>query len=123
MQINNKKQNQEKNHKLPKNKKNTYNLVESYCPLCNNSFLPDQATVIEETHDSWLLHTNCNKCSSSIILMVLVSEIGVSSFGLVTDLTKEDVVKYKKSEAINSNNLIDLYQSLHKNKLDFISSI
>ncbi|XOU95031.1 MAG: hypothetical protein ACNFW9_03125 [Candidatus Kerfeldbacteria bacterium] len=121
MEIDNKNQNQDNNQKLPKNK-NQQNL-ESYCPLCNTSFLPEKATVIEESQESWLLHTNCAQCSSSIVLMVLVSEIGISSFGLVTDLTKKDIVRYKKSEIINSDNLIDLYQALYINKMDFISFV
>ena len=85
----------------------------SYCPLCNASFSPRQAAVIGEGGDTQLLHISCNHCTSSIVLLLLIGEVGVSSVGLVTDLTGGEVLRFKNSEAVSSDDLIDLHQSLY----------
>lgn len=93
----------------------------SYCPFCNTSFSPEKASVIEESKESWLLHVTCKKCASSIVLLLLIGEVGISSFGLVTDLTEQDVMRFKRSAVISANDLINLYQLLYQNEQDLIS--
>jgi len=106
-------QNQEKS-----NLKNVEKL-ESYCPLCNASFYPEKASVIDESNTSWLLHTTCSQCASSIVSLMLVGDIGISSFGLLTDLTKEEIEKFRLVETVNEDDLLDLYQLLDKDGFTF----
>ena len=84
----------------------------SYCPLCNVSFSPHRAAVVGEEGDSQLLHITCNRCASSIVLLLLIGDIGVSSVGLVTDLTEGEVMRFKSSAIVSSDDLIDLHQHL-----------
>jgi len=84
----------------------------SYCPLCNSSFSPSRAAVISEGNDSQLLHVTCKQCASSIVLLLLVGEVGVSSVGLITDLTEHDVTRFKNGATVSSDDLLDLHQSL-----------
>ncbi len=95
--------------------------IVSYCPFCNSSYYPDQASVVGEGSGSWLLHTNCLSCHSSIVLLLLVGEIGISSFGLITDLTDTEVVKFQKGSAVDIDDLIELYTILSKSRKDFLS--
>lgn len=81
----------------------------SYCPLCHTYFSPQEAKVLEEAGDTHLLHFMCRKCFSSIVILVLASDLGVSSFGLITDLTEGDVMRFKDQPAVSPNDVITIY--------------
>lgn len=84
----------------------------SACPLCDASYNPMEARVLGEQEDSHLLHIQCRKCSNAILALVLVSSVGVSSVGLVTDLTFDDVVKYRESETVSADDVLEVHSLL-----------
>lgn len=81
----------------------------SYCPLCDVSFYPEAVVVISEDRKIQLLHATCNHCLSSVVILLLNNEWGVSSVGLVTDLTGEDVARFKDSASVSCNDVINLH--------------
>ncbi len=84
----------------------------SYCPLCQSSYSPQQAHVLGETADSHLLHIECGNCANAILALVLISTVGVSSVGMVTDLAFDEVALYKDAEAVTTDDVIDLHEAL-----------
>lgn len=97
--------------------------LESYCPFCNTSFSPQKACVLGENNESWLLHVTCVTCKSSIVVLMIIGEVGVSSFGLITDLTVTEIDQFRGSDRIEANDLIDLYQLLHQGSQDLFAAI
>ena len=98
----------------------------SYCPLCETSYNPMEARVLGEKEDGHLLHIRCKKCWNSILALVLVSNVGVSSVGLVTDLTYEDVVKFREAptEGVTLDDVISVHQLLEEEREgDFIDAV
>jgi len=95
----------------------------SYCPFCQTAFSPEKATVVGESKESWLLHVICDHCTSSIVLLLLMGEVGISSFGLVTDLTERDVMRFKRSQVVSADDLVSLHQLLNGNQKEFISLV
>lgn len=83
----------------------------SYCPLCETNYNPMEARVLGEKEDGHLLHIRCKKCWNSILALVMVSNVGVSSVGLITDLTYEDVRKFG---ARNTDVTVDDVIEVHK---------
>lgn len=84
----------------------------SYCPLCESSYNPREAKVLGEKEDSHLLHIQCGNCANAIIALVLISSVGVSSVGLVTDLGYEEVNRFKGNEAITTDDVIETHHLL-----------
>lgn len=84
----------------------------SYCPLCESSYNPQQARVLGETDESHLLHIECGKCANAIIALVLISAVGVSSVGLLTDLCYDEVHRFKTFAPITTDNVIDIHEAL-----------
>lgn len=97
----------------------------SYCPLCETSYNPMEAKVLGEKEDGHLLHIRCKKCWNSILALVMVSNAGVSSVGLVTDLTFEDVVKFREKPAeVTIDDVITVHEMLDsQTDGDFIDAI
>ncbi len=97
----------------------------SYCPLCESSYNPMEARVLGEKEDGHLLHIRCKKCWNSILALVLVSNVGVSSVGLVTDLTFEDVVRFREAPSeVTVDDVIAVHEMLaDEREGDFIDAI
>lgn len=85
----------------------------SYCPLCESSYNPQSANVLGEKEDSHLLHIRCGQCSNAIIALVLISTAGISSVGLVTDLGYDEVNRFKKAEAVSTDDVIEVHHLLN----------
>lgn len=81
----------------------------STCPLCGAQYASSDAKVVSEKDGAYLLHTNCPDCGSSVISTLATTQLGLTSIGLITDLTFEDVMKFKGEETISDNELLEAY--------------
>jgi len=82
------------------------------CPMCNASFFPEEVTVIGEDNRIQLLHATCNQCSSSVVILLLLGDTGIGSVGVVTDLTREDIVRFQHGGLIDSDDVLGLHKIL-----------
>ncbi|MDO8463384.1 MAG: hypothetical protein Q7S96_03900 [bacterium] len=90
----------------------------SYCPVCDTSYNPMEARVVDERDDKHLMHIRCKKCAHSILALVLTTGMGVSSMGLLTDLTFDDVVKFRNAEPVTLDDVIAFHHLLEKKEGD-----
>lgn len=84
------------------------------CPLCNTHYNFLEAKVLDARGENHLLYLQCVKCFTAIVVLVLMSDVGMSSIGLVTDLTSDDVVRFKSVEPVSSDDLLILHGSLKR---------
>lgn len=79
------------------------------CPFCGTYYSSNNAKIILGKENFLLLHSRCQICGSSIIAALITNQIGVSSIGLITDLTFEDAVKFKENKAVSPDEVLDVY--------------
>ncbi len=97
------------------------------CPICGIKYKLDQTKIIESLHDeifseaSILIHSDCQKCNSSVMFNVEIRGPEVFSVGMITDLTRQDTTKFKKHKPINTNEVIAVHQEIRSFQGDFIS--
>lgn len=84
----------------------------SFCPLCETRFQPTEARPLGEDGDTRLFHVRCRKCGNSILALVLVNPGGVSSVGLVTDLTFDDVMRFRKEKPLGPDDVLKTHEWL-----------
>lgn len=84
----------------------------SFCPLCQSSFRPMEAKVLEERGEKRLVHLHCGKCQNAMLALVLINKGGMSSIGLVTDLTYDDVVRLRDQRRLTTDDVLDFHQIL-----------
>jgi len=84
-----------------------------------------EAKVLDEKEDGHLLHIRCKKCWNSILALVLVSNVGVSSVGLVTDLVFEDVQKFRAEDAeVTVDDVLEIHALLEEDTQgEFIDAV
>lgn len=89
----------------------------SFCPLCEAHYHPREAQLVGEAQNSHLLHITCQKCQHAIIALILVSAGGVSSVGLVTDLSYEDTMKFREAPVVSADDVLEVHESLRRDRL------
>lgn len=88
--------------------------IVSYCPLCNATFYPHRTSVIGDGERAQLLYASCSHCASAMVLLLLASETGMGTVGLVTDCTEYDIYSFQRTAAIATDDLIDLHTVLER---------
>jgi len=83
------------------------------CPLCDKPYRPLQARVLEERDDAHLVHIQCRACGSAIVAVITHSGFGITSIGLVTDLTSEEVLQFKDSGLIAADEVLEIHAQLY----------
>jgi hypothetical protein len=81
----------------------------SRCPLCKTSYDPLEAKVLQERDDAHLLHIICRKCANAVLALIFVSNDGVSSVGLVTDCSYDDVLRFRESGEVSIDDVLAVY--------------
>jgi hypothetical protein len=85
----------------------------TYCPLCEAAYSPLRARVLEERADAHLLHIQCANCGSAIVATVMNSGLGLTSIGLITDLTGDDVLRFKDEQSVTTDDVLNVHNLLY----------
>ncbi|MBI4280950.1 hypothetical protein HY628_02020 [Candidatus Uhrbacteria bacterium] len=86
----------------------------SCCPLCETQYNPLDSQLIDEQGGSHLFHVTCKKCSHSILALIVFSPAGISSVGLITDLSYRDYMKLRRGEEVSSDDVLEIHELLTK---------
>ncbi len=97
------------------------------CPICGTKYNLDKTQVIDSEQDeayneAWvLIHSDCQKCKSSVMFNVEIKGPEVFSVGMVTDLTGQDSSKFKRLQPLAADDVIGIHQALQNFEGDFIT--
>jgi hypothetical protein len=86
----------------------------SYCPVCETRYNAMEARHMGQDGDTHLLHVTCRKCGNAILAMVLLNRVGASSVGLITDLTSDDVMRFRSSGSVSIDDVIEMHSFAEK---------
>lgn len=84
----------------------------SYCPVCEIRSKSMHARTLAATGETKLMHIQCHKCQNAFLTFVLVSQVGASSVGVLTDLGYEDVVRFRSKQNVSVNDVINIHEQL-----------
>jgi hypothetical protein len=82
------------------------------CPICQGVYASTQAELFAKNEDAYLVHITCEQCQSYFIAMVVMLGGGLSSVGMVTDLSLEDAKRVYQTEPITLNEALSGYKML-----------
>lgn len=82
------------------------------CPICTESYDPKEAKLFGKQDIATLIHITCGKCSSHFVAMIMLVGQGVSSVGMITDLTFADVQKLYRLDPLTMDEIIDGHESI-----------
>src|SRR3989344_1176140 len=100
-----------------------------YCPVCGQKYNTEQTKIIDSTEDklnngrSILVHTDCEKCKSSVVFSIAVDGPEIFSIGMVTDLTSQDTFKFKNARPISPDEVLATHEFLREFNGDFRTAL
>jgi hypothetical protein len=68
------------------------------CPLCNTGYEAEQAALFAKHEAANLVHITCKNCRSYFMAMIVMLGQGLSSVGMITDLSFADVERLHRVE-------------------------
>ncbi len=99
------------------------------CPICSYKYKLQNIRVIESQEDEQsneariLIHSDCEKCKSSVMFNIDISGPEIFSVGTITDLTGKDSAKFRKYLPITVDDLIVIHQSLKQFDGDLVKAL
>ena len=99
------------------------------CPVCGHHYSPQQTKIIESSEEhpfarrNLLVHTDCDKCKSSVVFSIAIDGPEIFSIGMVTDLTSQDTKKFKNAAPISANEVLAMHESLSGFDGDFKNAL
>ncbi|MBI2607268.1 MAG: hypothetical protein HYW51_00340 [Candidatus Doudnabacteria bacterium] len=99
------------------------------CPICGHRYNLEQTKIIDSKENrpalgaNLLVHTDCDRCKSSVVFSIAVDGPEVFSVGMVTDLTSSDTHRFKNSKSLSADDVLAIHQFLTASDGDFISAL
>lgn len=99
------------------------------CPICEYKYNLQNIKVLDsQTDDEFneariLIHSECQKCNSSVMFNIDINGPEIFSIGMVTDLTSNDSNKFSDLSAISANDVIGIHQALKRFDGDLVKAL
>lgn len=82
----------------------------SFCPLCQAKQEAMEVKILETTEMARLLHLRCQRCQAAILALVMLSPSGLNSVGMITDLSAEEVLKFKETDGLEADDVLSFHE-------------
>jgi len=86
----------------------------SACAVCDKKRTPIEAKVLGEHEDASLVHATCGRCGCATLSLVVSRGVAATTLGIATDLSAEDVTRFRSQAAVSVDDVIDLHVYLER---------
>lgn len=86
------------------------------CPVCNGQYDPKEIKILDKQDGVVTIYFSCVHCKNSIISAVNAGVLGITAISMITDLSLVEAEKIKSSRAINSDDVLAMYNFLGNEK-------
>ena len=87
------------------------------CALCGSDRPSPEATIVNESSDTELVHVTCKTCKGSIVALIFTTDHIISSVGVITDLTTKDLRKFQNSSVLNEQDILSVHETLQQSDI------
>ena len=90
------------------------------CPECSLEFTDKHCDIIFDRGAVQVIHVLCSNCSHKVVTLIASTSFGVSSLGMTTDLSAEDIIRISYKKPLKEVDILDFHTLLYKNQKKFI---
>jgi hypothetical protein len=83
------------------------------CPICSALYDTEKAELFASHDRAYLVHLTCGSCRSYFVAMIIAVGQGLSSVGIVTDLSSADAKRLHGSEPISLDEALEAHAIIH----------
>lgn len=80
------------------------------CPVCGKDYDLKAARLFSDKEKAQIVHIVCNACKGYFVAMVMDLGRGISTIGMVTDLSYSDIERLRDAKPIDIDEVIDGHQ-------------
>jgi len=82
------------------------------CPICKSSFILQNIKNLKNQGATSLLHIDCHKCESSLLVTLIKGSTGViTNVCVLTDLCKDDFMRFRSLPVITVDEVLHFYKN------------
>lgn len=96
---------------LPKDIFDSIKFIQT-CPLCKTAYDKQGIRLVMGEESTHWLHITCPQCLSALMAVVVTSQHGMSSVGMLTDFNYDDAIRFRDERAISADDCLTLHQFL-----------
>lgn len=89
------------------------------CPICSATYPQQQIKVFATEESAQILHLTCGACHSFFVAMIVLLGNGISSMGMVTDLSYRDVQRLHGQESFTLDEALVGYEAIENAQFQF----
>ncbi len=82
------------------------------CPVCQKKYDPSKVVLLSEDDRKTVLHIACESCGISSLVFVSLGKMGAASFGILTDLGREEVRTFYGREPVSTDDTLAVHRFL-----------
>lgn len=80
----------------------------SRCPVCQTEHNPLETAVLDEAGGSHLIYIKCRLCHSGVVVSLTPTSFGLTSIGLVTDLSGNEIMRFKDAGRVTASDVLSI---------------
>ena len=80
------------------------------CGSCGQNYQEDNIDIMEHSDELWFLKVFCSSCHVRCMVAAIIREDNRPE--IVTDLTREEVEKFKNMSSVRDEDLLEMHQFL-----------
>lgn len=84
--------------------------IVSRCPICQTDHNPLETALLDEANGSHLIYIKCRKCGSGVVATLTPTAMGISTVGLVTDLTSNEILQFRDSGRVSVDDVLTVVE-------------
>ena len=88
--------------------------IDAKCSVCGSLYDYGKLEVLQEEDAATLMYIKCSVCQSAALSIVALGAMGIKVASALTDLEKEEVMRFQDEEPINSEEVLDLHEGIEK---------
>ena len=94
------------------------NPLMAHCPVCQALYIKGSVRLLAERPHVRLFHSMCPMCHHGMLAYVIDAPSGISSVGLITDISGEDALKQMNLEIISAEECIAVHRLILEQSRD-----
>lgn len=82
------------------------------CPVCGTDYQDDAFHILSEADDLATVHVTCESCDNAIMALFAVTPMGMSTVGIITDLSPDDYDVMESLNTISEDDVLDFHSCM-----------
>lgn len=96
--------------------------IDAKCPVCGSLYDFGRLEVLQEEDGATLMYIKCSICHSAALSVIALGSFGIKVASAITDLERDEVLRFQESSSVKSEEVLDLHEQLGKSD-NFLKNI